>query len=244
MDGYEAEFAKHKYVTWGKYQIAANGDLFRRHAFCMNLKSAQARCLLYDFHLTCVIRPKVWWKRILWHLMSRKGETLDLRRDRDCFLYFMRSHLGMFWPDEVLKLYRGRAADGKGADTRKDTRQTPPPGGGDARADAGREGPQANKGNSRQASGSGPRQEAPPPPPPSQPMPSYPQHLATLGLGPEVQWDVVKGTYRQLARKHHPDLVRGRGAKESEVKSSEEMLKKINEAYGWLEDFYRLKPKR
>lgn len=83
----------------------------------------------------------------------------------------------------------------------------------------------------------------PPPFPPSIAMPSSPQHLATLGLGPEAKWDTVRATYRQLARKHHPDFMRGSGANEVAVKQAEETLKNINEAYGWLEDFYKLKPR-
>lgn len=235
MDRYEAEFAAKKFTTWGKYQIAANGDLFRRYAFCFNLRDEQVRCLLYDFHLTCLRRPKAWWKRILLGFM-KNGETLDLSVDRDCFLYFMRKHLKMFWTDEPLRLYRGAAAEGTasgGSDggSQFEGRQ----GGGERRQDTRQERP-----HGRQESG---EREAPPPPPPSKPMPSYPQHLATLGLGPDAEWDVVRATYRKLAREHHPDLVRGRGANEAAVKVAEEKLKVFNEAYGWLEDFYKLKPR-
>ena len=72
-------------------------------------------------------------------------------------------------------------------------------------------------------------------------MPGHVQHLAVLGLGPDARWDVVKGRYRQLARLHHPDLMRGKGAKEAAIKQSEEVLKGVNESFAWLEDFYKLK---
>ena len=235
MDAYEADFAARRYLRWGKYQITPNGELYRRHAFCMNLHDSRARCLLYDFHLTCVLRPTVWWRRLLYGFIQ-STETLDLKRDRDCFLYMMREHLRIHWPDETLRLYRGRAAGGE-----KEPPQAQPEAPFEAPPfEAPRQESDKRQEPPRQEEQ---RREAPPPPPRSQPMPSFPQHLATLGLGPDVTWEVVRSSYRKLAREHHPDLVRGRGASEKDVKIAEEKLKAINEAYGWLEDFYKLKPK-
>lgn len=221
MDGYEAELKLHRHTTWGHYQITMAGELFRKHAYCMNLRNEDVRCILYPFHLACLRRPKKWWKHWLTMWMKR-SERVDLRRDRDCFLYFMRRHVGLNWPNETLHVYRGVAADGT------DRRQQ-------ARAQAE---PQANAQAGAQA---GADRQVPPPPPQPKVMPTSVQHLATLGLAADARWDTVKMTYRQLAKKHHPDLLRGRGANAEVVRQSEDVLKSINEAYGWLEDFYRLK---
>ncbi len=225
MDRYEASLAKRGYASWGKHQITTKGELFYRQAYCMNLMDTEIRCLLYPFHMACLRRPHTWWKRMLQTLL-RNGEIVDLRRDRDCFLYFMRRRLGLSWQSETLRVYRGVAADG------------------------GKEAPRAENTPQGQATGPAseaprerPRQDVPPPPPPPKPktMPSHVQHLATLGLTPDAPWDKVKTRYRQLVRQHHPDLMRGKGAKEAAIKQAEETLKSVNEAYAWLEDFYKMK---
>lgn len=220
MDAYDAAFKKVRFLTWGLHEIAGNGDLFRRYTFCLNLKGTDVRCMLFSHHMACFPRPKTWWKRWL-GMIIRSHETVDLRRDRDCFLYFMRRYVGISWPSEKLRLYRGKAADGS---TDKPKEPESPGANG-----AGTDGPRAEQ-----------RHQAPPV---QKVMPTHPQYLAVLGLTPDVKWDVVRTTYRQLARQHHPDLMRGRGASEVNIKLAEEKLKTFNEAYGWLEDFYKLKPK-
>ena len=47
--------------------------------------------------------------------------------------------------------------------------------------------------------------------------------LAVLELGPDVTWQQIKARYKQLVKKHHPDLHGG-------DKVAEERLKLINEA--------------
>ncbi|RYG61154.1 MAG: J domain-containing protein [Alphaproteobacteria bacterium] len=226
MDGYEAALKQHGYVSWGKHQITPRGDLFYRNAYCMNLLPTDIRCMLYPFHMACLRRPHAWWKRML-QTFVRNGEIVDLRRDRDCFLYFARRYVGLTWPNETLRVYRGVLAEGVKEQPKDEPKaQT-------------QEQPRAQQQEQpRQEQ----RRETPPPPPPrAKTMPSHVQHLATLGLSPDVPWDTVKTRYRQLVRQHHPDLMRGKGAKEAAIKQAEETLKGINEAYAWLEDFYKMK---
>lgn len=111
MDAYMADFRLKKYIAWGNYQITESGDLFYRHAYCMNLRSEQVRSMLFPFHLACLRRPEALWKRALEMLLKRR-EVLDLRRDRDCFLYLMERYVRLKWPSEVQRIYRGVAADG------------------------------------------------------------------------------------------------------------------------------------
>ena len=224
MDAYEAELKAHGYVMWGRYQITPKGELFYRHALCLNLNDAQVRCMLYPTKMVCLRRAKRWWKRWLMRLVDN-AETLDLTRDRDCFLYILRKHMGLYWPTEVLRLYRGVPAEGvpKVEEPKVEPQARAVP----------EDGPRAR---------AEPRFTPPPPPPPPKPRLGEEHYLAIMGLKPPLPWPVVKSTYRTLAKRHHPDLMRGRGAAAAEIGRAEETLKQINEAFAWLEDYYRLKP--
>lgn len=211
MDALMQEVGARKYMRQGVYQVTTNGDLFKRYAFCLNIRSELVNNMLFTNRLVSVRKPKRWWRRVLWSF-AHTGERIDLTRDRDCFLYFLRFYTGLYWPNETVRLWHGRAADGSTPKTAEHT--------------GGKNDPHAEM--------------------PVQPKPvaTSVQHLATLGLTVDAKWDEVRGTYRQLARLHHPDLMRGRGAEAEAIKKAEDTLKSINHAYGWLEDFYRLKPKR
>lgn len=54
-------------------------------------------------------------------------------------------------------------------------------------------------------------------------------YYETLGLPKTASADDIKGTFRKLARKHHPDLAKDK-------KAAEEKFKEINEAYEVLSD--------
>jgi curved DNA-binding protein len=57
----------------------------------------------------------------------------------------------------------------------------------------------------------------------------FKDYYEILGVSPSAEQKVIKQTYRQLARKHHPDLNPGN-------KEAEEKFKTINEAYQVLSD--------
>jgi DnaJ like chaperone protein len=59
-------------------------------------------------------------------------------------------------------------------------------------------------------------------------------HLRVLGLGPSSSVEEIKIAYRRLAREHHPDALRAKGVPIDAMRHSEEILKKINEAYAYL----------
>ncbi len=235
MDGYEKELAEKGYLQWGHHQITCDGSLYAGNSYCFNLNEPRVRCMLYTYKLVAILSHSRWWGRLLMRFV-RADETLELERDRDCFLYLLRKHMGLYWPKEVLRLYRGVAADG--------VKPTPQP-----------EQPQGPRANSHyvppreepQATSRPRAEEFVPPPPPPPPPPPKPRlgeehYLGILGLREGVVWAEVKSSYRGLAKQYHPDLMRGRGAKEADLKLAEEKLKTINEAYGWLEDYYRMKP--
>ncbi|MBK9586662.1 MAG: DnaJ domain-containing protein [Alphaproteobacteria bacterium] len=60
------------------------------------------------------------------------------------------------------------------------------------------------------------------------------QYLKILGLGANAKHDEVKVAYKELVRKHHPDILLAQGIPIERIKDSEEILKTINAAYNWL----------
>lgn len=64
-------------------------------------------------------------------------------------------------------------------------------------------------------------------------------NLKILGLEGNLTFQEVKTAYRELVRKHHPDLLRAQGVPFDSIADAEQMLKIINGAYEWLENHYR-----
>ncbi|MCB9981167.1 MAG: TerB family tellurite resistance protein [Rhodospirillales bacterium] len=60
------------------------------------------------------------------------------------------------------------------------------------------------------------------------------EHLKILGLSANASHDEVKVAYKELVRKHHPDLLMSQGVPLKRIKDSEEILKAVNAAYNWL----------
>lgn len=54
---------------------------------------------------------------------------------------------------------------------------------------------------------------------------------AILGVSPYSSNDEIRRAYRELARRHHPDVVRANGGDEATVEREAERMKAINEAW-------------
>lgn len=50
-----------------------------------------------------------------------------------------------------------------------------------------------------------------------------------------MSFNEAKAAYRELARKHHPDLLRAQGVPIDDIAEAEQMLKIIYSAYEWIE---------
>ena len=59
--------------------------------------------------------------------------------------------------------------------------------------------------------------------------------LATLGLNPGADHRAIVAAWRDLVRSHHPDILRGRGLPEAEIRHAEALLAEINGAYERLQ---------
>jgi len=53
----------------------------------------------------------------------------------------------------------------------------------------------------------------------------------TLGVNENDDMGVIKKEYRNLVKKHHPDIVTGQGASQSTIEEATKKLQEINEAY-------------
>lgn len=60
------------------------------------------------------------------------------------------------------------------------------------------------------------------------------QYLKILGLEAAASHEEVKIAYKELVRKHHPDVLLAQGLPIERIRDSEEILKAINAAYNWL----------
>lgn len=60
------------------------------------------------------------------------------------------------------------------------------------------------------------------------------QYLKILGLEAVASHEEVKVAYKELVRKHHPDVLLAQGLPIERIKDSEEILKVVNVAYNWL----------
>ncbi len=64
-------------------------------------------------------------------------------------------------------------------------------------------------------------------------------NLKILGLEGTLSFKEIKSAYRELVRRHHPDLLRAQGVPVDDIVNAEQMLKVINGAYEWLERHFQ-----
>ena len=83
---YELDIDRKNFVSWGVFQISTNGDVFKDYEFILNLYTKNVT--KYPDFFTFFIKNN-----------ENVFEKIDISRDRDCFLYFMKNHLGLGWKD-------------------------------------------------------------------------------------------------------------------------------------------------
>lgn len=324
LAAYENAFDRRNYVTWGKYQIHNDGDLFKDYIFLFNLKDPEIRVGLSAFEL--VLEPK--HPRIGQRLSaSWKGKhIIDISVDKDCFLYIMKHYFGLTWatqpaPETPVDLKRAfidatitlgaKIAKSDGAVSANEIKafkayfqidETNHPNAATVFRDAvsSKEtiGEAANRlrgfftdqnealeyiviglisiagadgvltseeekaiqevgrvfglptvdidrlfsyfnlarpsdtrsGQSRRNGGN----EEGGPDAHSAIHGIREHHLRVLGLSIDSDLNAIKESYRDLARKNHPDLLKAKGVPLEQMRASEEILKTINASYTWL----------
>jgi hypothetical protein len=95
---YRAEFLAEDRFSVGRHQFYRNGDIFRDGRRLCNLHDSSLSTGLGDFHIHFERQETPIEK--LQSVLGQAGHTIDISRDRDCFLSMVRLAYGIFWADE------------------------------------------------------------------------------------------------------------------------------------------------
>jgi DnaJ like chaperone protein len=110
MEHYEAELARQKFLTWDGRQFAPNGDLFQSHEFKFNLRDKNVDARMGVFHLQCR-HKRSGAAAALRSFFFDDDQIVDISTDRDCFLYFMKHHVGLSWSNERIRSKRRKSKE-------------------------------------------------------------------------------------------------------------------------------------
>jgi len=106
IEKYESQLRAKEFFAYGRYQFRRGGDLFKDCRLLFNIKKDGVSVLLRPSSISFVTKKTLAQK--LASLFVNFEENIDIRRDRDCFLYMYKLAFGQFWPTEQ---YRERRAN-------------------------------------------------------------------------------------------------------------------------------------
>jgi hypothetical protein len=95
---YRAKFEAEDRFSFGCYHFCRNGDIFKAGRRLYNLHDSGLYTGLGDFHIHFERKETLIEK--LQSFLGQMGHTIDISRDRDCFLSMYRLAYGIFWADE------------------------------------------------------------------------------------------------------------------------------------------------
>jgi hypothetical protein len=95
---YRAQFEAEGRFSFGRYDFDRSGDIFRAGRRIYNIHDSGLYIGLGNFHIHVERRETVIEK--VTSFLGQAGHTIDISRDRDCFLSMIRLACGMSWPDE------------------------------------------------------------------------------------------------------------------------------------------------
>ena len=95
---YRAKFEAEDRFSFGCYHFYRNGDIFKAGRRLYNLHDSGFYTGLGDFHIHFERKETLIEK--LQSFLGQMGHTIDISRDRDCFLSMYRLAYGIFWADE------------------------------------------------------------------------------------------------------------------------------------------------
>jgi hypothetical protein len=95
---YRAQFEAEDRFSVGRYHFCRNGDIFKAGRRLYNLHDSGFYSGLGDFHIHFECKQTPIEK--LQSFLGQMGHTIDISRDRDCFLSMYRLAYGIFWADE------------------------------------------------------------------------------------------------------------------------------------------------
>jgi hypothetical protein len=95
---YRAQFEAEDRFSYGGYHFHRNGDLIKAGKRLCNVHDGGFSIALGDFHVHVERKEMLIEKLLSW--LGQTGRTIDISRDRDCFLSMYRLAYGIFWADE------------------------------------------------------------------------------------------------------------------------------------------------
>jgi hypothetical protein len=95
---YRAQFEAEHRFSYGGYHFHRNGDIIKAGKRLYNVYDSGCSIALGDFHVH-VERKETPIEKLL-SLLGQTGRTIDISRDRDCFLSMYRLACGISWADE------------------------------------------------------------------------------------------------------------------------------------------------
>jgi hypothetical protein len=95
---YRAQFATEGRFSFGRYHFHRNGDILKAGRRLCNLHDSGFYTGLGDFHIHFERQETPIEK--LRSFLGQSGHTVDISKDRDCFLSMYRLAYGIFWADE------------------------------------------------------------------------------------------------------------------------------------------------
>jgi hypothetical protein len=95
---YRKQFEAEGRFAYGRYQFCRNGDILKSGRRLYNVHDRHFAVVLGPFHVHFERKGTLIGK--LLSLLGQTGHTLDISRDRDCFLSMYRLAYGTWWEDE------------------------------------------------------------------------------------------------------------------------------------------------
>ena len=95
---YREQFEAEDRFFYGRYCFCRNGDILKRDRRLYNVHDTHFYILLGPFHVHLEHKATLFER--LRATVGQLGHTIDIGRDRDCFLSMYRLAYGTYWPDE------------------------------------------------------------------------------------------------------------------------------------------------
>jgi hypothetical protein len=95
---YREQFESGDRFSYGPYQFRRNGDILKSGKRLYNVRDDNFSVVLGPFHIHFERKESSLKK--LQSLLGQLGHTIEISRDRDCFLSLYRLAYGTYWADE------------------------------------------------------------------------------------------------------------------------------------------------
>jgi hypothetical protein len=95
---YREQFDSADRFSYGRYQFCRNGDILKSGKRLYNVHDDNFSVVLGPFHIHFERKESSFKK--LQSVLGQLGHTIEISRDRDCFLSLYRLAYGTYWVDE------------------------------------------------------------------------------------------------------------------------------------------------